>query len=67
MFDRRKFAQILKQIKDTYNSQEEFSEKSKIGRTYLSQYMNMKLDKPPKPEILEKLANASNGLQFMKN
>ena len=62
MFDRRKFAQILKQIKDTYNSQEEFSEKSKIGRTYLSQYMNMKLDKPPKPEILEKLANASNGV-----
>ena len=50
MFDRKKFAQILKQIKDTYNSQEEFSEKSKIGRTYLSQYMNMKLDKPPKPE-----------------
>lgn len=62
MFDKNKFAQIIKNIKETYNSQEEFSKKSGIGRTYLSQYMNMKLDKPPKPEILEKLANASRGI-----
>lgn len=62
MFDTNKFAQIIKSIKETYNSQEEFSEKSGIGRTYLSQYMNMKLIKPPTPRILEKLANASNGI-----
>lgn len=62
MFDKNKFAQIIKNIKETYNSQEEFSKNSSIGRTYLSQYMNMKLDEPPKPKILKKLANSSNGL-----
>lgn len=62
MFNKIKFAQIIKNIKETYTSQEEFSKKSGIGRTYLSQYMNMKLDEPPKPKILEKLASASNGI-----
>lgn len=62
MFDKNKFAQILKNINNTYSSQRDFSKKSGINRTYLSQYMNAKLDDPPKPKILEKLANASNGL-----
>lgn len=62
MFDKTKFANIIKKIKDTYSTQEEFSKKSEIGRTYLSQYMNMKIDNPPKPEILKKLADASNGI-----
>ncbi len=62
MFDKIKFAQIIKNIKECYDSQEEFAKKSGIGRTYLSQYMNIKLDKPPKPSILEKLANASKGI-----
>lgn len=62
MFDKKEFAQIIKNIKETYNSQEEFAKKSEIGRTYLSQYMNMKLDEPPKPKILEKLALSSHGI-----
>ena len=62
MFDKNKFAQILKSISETYDNQRDFSKKSEINRTYLSQYMNMKLDKPPKPEILEKLANSSRGM-----
>lgn len=62
MFDKVKFANIIKKIKDTYSTQEEFSKKSGIGRTYLSQYMNMKLDNPPKPEILKRMANNSNGV-----
>lgn len=62
MFDKSTFAKIIKDIKETYSSQEEFSKKSGIGRTYLSQYMNMKLDDPPKPKILEKLAKSSNGI-----
>lgn len=62
MFNKDLFANIIRKIKNTYSSQEDFSKKSKIGRTYLSQYMNMKLDEPPKPKILEKLANASNGV-----
>lgn len=62
MFDKNKFAQIIKNIKETYSSQEEFSKKSGIGRTYLSQYMNMKLDLPPSPKVLIKIANSSHNL-----
>lgn len=62
MFDKFKFAEIIKNIKETYSSQEEFAKKSNIGRTYLSQYMNMKLEEPPKPKILQKLAENSNGI-----
>lgn len=62
MFDKVKFAEIIKRISETYNNQRDFSSFSGINRTYLSKYMNMKLDEPPKPKILEKLANASNGI-----
>lgn len=61
MFDKVKFANILRKISNTYDNQREFSEKSKINRTYLSKYLNMKLEQPPKPETLEKLAIASKG------
>lgn len=43
-----------------------FLKKLTFGRTYISQYMNMKLDEPPKPRILKKLANASNGITTYK-
>lgn len=62
MFDKNKFAEVIKNIKESYHSQEEFSKKSGIGRTYLSQYMNRKLHKPPTPRILKKLCENSNGL-----
>ncbi len=62
MFDKKRFAQIIKNISDTYDNQREFAEKSEINRTYLSQYMNMKLDEPPKPKILKKLSTASSGI-----
>lgn len=62
MFDKNKFAQIIKQINDTYDNQRDFAKRAEVNRTYLSQYMNMKLDNPPKPYILNKLAKASNGL-----
>ena len=62
MFYKDKFSNILKQIKETYNSQEEFARYSGVGRTYISQYMNGNLDTPPKPKILEKIANSSKGI-----
>lgn len=62
MFDKEKFANIINKIKNTYENQVEFSEKSGVGRTYLSQYMNMKIDKPPKPDILKKIADSSQGI-----
>lgn len=62
MFDKEKFAKIIKKISETYENQREFSSLSEINRTYLSQYMNMKIDNPPKPDILKKLADASKGI-----
>lgn len=62
MFDKNKFAQVLKNINETYSSQRDFAKKSEINRTYLSQYMNMKLDDPPTPKTLKKLAYSSNGI-----
>lgn len=62
MFDKNEFAKILKNISETYDSQRDFSKKSEINRTYLSQYMNMKLNEPPKPKTLEKIATSSHGI-----
>lgn len=60
--DKEKFARTIMKIYLKYDNQREFSKKSGICRTYLSQYMNEKLEVPPKPEILQRLANASKGL-----
>lgn len=62
MFDKDRFSDILKTINGTYGSQRNFAKKSGINRTYLSQYMNIKLDNPPKPDMLKKLATNSNGV-----
>ena len=62
MFDKIKFAKVLNDINDTYDTMTEFSEKSGVNRTYLSQYINMKLDNPPTPKILGKISDASNGI-----
>lgn len=62
MFDREKFANILKKINETYINQTEFATRSDVNRTYLSQYMNLKLSSPPSPKILAGIANASKGI-----
>lgn len=62
MFDINKFSIILKNIKEKYSNQEEFAKMSGVGRTYISQYMNKKINTPPKPQLLEKIANASKGI-----
>lgn len=62
MFDKNKFGLIIKKINDTYSTQYEFADKSDVNRTYLSQYINLKLNDPPKPKILKKIANASKGI-----
>lgn len=62
MFDKEKFGSIIKRINDSYTTQYEFADCSGVNRTYLSQYINMKLNVPPKPKILEKIASASKGI-----
>lgn len=62
MFDKKEFSHILQKITDIYASISEFSEKSEVNRTYLSKYINMKLDNPPTPKILSKIADAAHGI-----
>ncbi|MFR5508199.1 MAG: helix-turn-helix domain-containing protein [Clostridia bacterium] len=62
MFNKKEFANVLQKISATYSSISEFAEKSEVNRTYLSKYINMKLDNPPTPKILEKIANRSNNI-----
>lgn len=62
MFDKEKFGTIIKKINDAYPTQYDFADKSSVNRTYLSQYINLKLDVPPKPKILERIAKASKGI-----
>lgn len=62
MFDKKKFGEIIKRINDSYATQHDFADKSGVNRTYISQYINNKLDSPPKPEILKKIAENSNGI-----
>jgi len=62
MFNKETFSQILIRIYKTYNNQRDFADAAEVNRAYLSQYMNGKLENPPTPKILVKIANASHGL-----
>lgn len=62
MFDKNKFANILKKINETYDTMTEFAQKASFDRTYISKYINLKLDNPPSPKILQKIAKASHDI-----
>lgn len=62
MFDKNKFSKILKQINETYDSMTEFAQKASFDRSYISKYINLKLDNPPTPKILKKIAQSSNNV-----
>ena len=62
MFNKIEFAKILTKINNSYDTMTEFAEKSEVNRTYLSQYINQKLDSPPTPKILMKIAKNSHNL-----
>lgn len=62
MFNKDDFSNILIKINNTYDTMTEFGEKASFDRTYISKYINKKLDNPPTPKILVKLSKASNGI-----
>lgn len=62
MFDQDKFANILKKINENYNTMTDFGKSASFDRTYISKYINKKLNNPPTPKILEKVAKASKGI-----
>ena len=62
MFDKKAFSEILTKIYNTYSNQRDFADATDVNRAYLSQYINQKLDNPPTPKILMKIAKASKGI-----
>lgn len=60
MFNKNKFAIILNKINSTYDTMTDFAKNASFDRTYISKYINQKLNNPPSPKILLKIAKASN-------
>lgn len=61
-FDKEKFSNVLSQIYNKYSNQREFSKKANINRTYISKYINKKIQVPPSAKILRRVAKASKGI-----
>lgn len=62
MFNQQKFSEILNNIVKKYDSISDFANVSTLGRSYISKYINLKLNSPPSPKILEKIANNSKNV-----
>lgn len=62
MFNKKDFSNILQKINSTYSTMTEFAQNASFDRSYISKYINLKLDNPPTPKILEKISNASRGV-----
>lgn len=61
-FDKKIFSNILQKIYKQYSNQREFAKITNVNRTYISKYINEKLEAPPSPKILKRLAKVSKGL-----
>lgn len=66
MFNKTKFSEVLINIVNKYDSISDFANSSKVGRSYLSKYINQKIDAPPSPKVLEKISNHSKTLVTYK-
>lgn len=65
-FDKSKFQNILSEIYNLYGNYQDFMDYTGVDRGYLSRHMNNKLDNPPTPRILRRLANGSKGITTYK-
>lgn len=59
MFNKDEFSNILHNIVIQYDSISNFTEIASLDRTYISKYINKKLEHPPSPDILRKISNNS--------
>mgnify|MGYP001623870656 CR=1 FL=1 len=62
MFQKENFSNILKKILTNYDSIQDFANHVEMDRGYLSRNINMKLENPPTPKILKKIADNSKGV-----
>ncbi|WP_368489914.1 hypothetical protein [Clostridium sp. BJN0013] len=61
MFDKKMFKFLIEKAIGTRKITQ-YAEDSGVNRTYLSKYINQRLDSPPTPDILKRLSNASYGV-----
>lgn len=62
MFNKEIFSKILSDIHGNYENMTEFAKAAAFDRSYISKYIHKRLDNPPSPKILERIANASKGI-----
>lgn len=62
MFDKEKISDILKSIIQHFDSLRDFSSECNVNRTTISKLVRKELNKPPKPDILKKIADNSKGV-----
>ncbi|AFV02843.1 MULTISPECIES: transcriptional regulator [unclassified Dehalobacter] len=60
MFDKEKFKNLLEKARGD-RSNEDYSRDSGVSRAYISNFLNLKRDIPPTPDILKKLAETAYG------
>lgn len=65
-FLKLEFTNILKRISNNYSSINAFADNAGVDRGYMSRNINSKLDNPPSPKILRKIAKASKGITTYK-
>lgn len=58
-FNKETFSKILKSAIGTNRTITEFSNECNVARPYISKFLNCKLDTPPSPETISKMASAS--------
>lgn len=64
MFDKKEFSKLLKKAIGNRTTTE-YADESGVNRTYISKLLNKKLNNPPSPEILKRLAEvAHNGVTY---
>lgn len=61
-FNKIVFSAKLKEIAESYGSITDMANSIEIDRSHLSKFINLKLDSPPKPRILKKIADGSRGI-----
>lgn len=64
MFDKIKFKELLEKARGNRTIQK-YAEESGVSRAYISKYINLRLDNPPNPDVIKRLADAAyNGITY---
>ena len=58
-FDKKRFSELLKNTIGSNRTITEFSNECKLARPYISKFINCKLDTPPSPEAISKMASVA--------